>query len=70
VVSFSLGIQKEFSLYDGKSLINIDEISTLRKRLKQSMQNTVPFYLYTNQKEITTDMKEELKAILFETFIQ
>ncbi len=69
VVSFSLGIQKEFSLYDGKSLINIDEISTLRKRLKQSMQNTVPFYLYTNQKEITTDMKEELKAILFEIFL-
>jgi len=70
VVSFSLGIQKEFSLYDGENLINIDEISTLRKRLKQSMQNTVPFYLYTNKKIITQDMKEELKAILFETFIQ
>lgn len=69
VVSFSLGIQKEFSLYDGENLINIDEISTLRKRLKQSMLNTVPFYLYTNKKIITPDMKEELKAILFEIFL-
>jgi len=29
VVSFNLGIQKEFSLYDGKSLINIDDMSNL-----------------------------------------
>lgn len=69
VVSFSLGIQKEFSLYDGTHLVNIDEISTLRKRLKQSMQNTVPFYIYSNKKVITKDMKEELKAILFEIFL-
>jgi hypothetical protein len=69
VVSFSLGIQKEFSLYDGTHLINIDEISTLRKRLKQSMLNTVPFYIYSNKKEISNDMKEELKAILFEIFL-
>jgi polyhydroxyalkanoate synthesis regulator protein len=69
IVSFSLGIQKEFSLYDGKTLISIDEISTLRKRLKDSMQNTVPFYLYTNKKEFTNDMREELKSILFEIFL-
>jgi len=69
VVSFSLGIQKEFSLYDGTHLVNIDEISTLRKRLKQSMQNTVPFYIYSNKKAISSAMKEELKAILFEIFL-
>ncbi|MFA7084620.1 MAG: hypothetical protein WC141_08810, partial [Arcobacteraceae bacterium] len=68
VVSFNLGIQKEFSLYDGKKLIDIDEISTLRKRLKYSMRNTVPFYLYSNKKEITLEMKQELKQILFEIF--
>lgn len=67
VVSFSLGIQKEFSLYDGKSLILIDEISTLRKRLKHSMLNTVPFYIYSNN-NLNDEMKEELKAILFEIF--
>ncbi len=69
IVSFSLGIQKDFMLYDGRDLINIDEISTLRKRLKHSMQNTVPFYLYSNKKELSSSMKEELKTILLETFL-
>lgn len=69
VVSFNLGIEKEFELFDGKNLINIDEISTLRKRLKHSMLNTVPFYIYTNKRMINTQMKEELKTILFDIFL-
>lgn len=69
VVSFSLGIEKEFALYDGNSLVSIDEISTVRKRLKHSMLNTVPFYIYTNKQAINAKMKEELKTILFDIFI-
>lgn len=68
IVSFSLGVQKEFSLYDGDELINIDEVSTLRKRLKHSMLNTVPFYIYINKKYLNKEMKEELKSILFNIF--
>lgn len=68
IVSFNIGIDKEFSLYDGESLIQIDEISTLRKRLKQSMQNTVPFYLYSNKKQLTDEMKRELKSIVLDIF--
>ena len=68
IVSFSIGIDKEFTLYDGESLIKLDEISTLRKRLKQSMQNTVPFYIYCNQKLLNDNMKKELKQIVLETF--
>lgn len=68
IVSFKLGIAKDFYLYDGDELINIDEISTLRKRLKYSMRNTVPFYLYSNKKTLTTEMKTELKSILFNIF--
>ncbi len=67
IVSFKTGISKEFSFYDGEKLIPIDQISTLRKRLKKSMRNTVPFYLYCNNTKLTTTMKEELKTILFET---
>ena len=70
IVSFNLGIDKEFTLYDGESLISIDEVSTLRKRLKQSMQNTVPFYLYSNNKQLTKEMKKELKSIIIKTFTQ
>ena len=68
IVSFNIGIEKEFSFYDGGELINIDEISTLRKRLKQSMLNTVPFYIYSNKKNLNTEMKIELKNILFDIF--
>ena len=67
-VSFKLGIEKEFLLYDGYELINLDEISTLRKRLKHSMRNTVPFYLYSNEKSLNKQMKEDLKTILFDIF--
>lgn len=67
-VSFRLGIEKEFYLYDGIELVNLDEISTLRKRLKYSMRNTVPFYLYSNEKELNDEMKDELKTILFDIF--
>ncbi len=68
IVSFKLGIAKEFYLYDGDELINLDEISTLRKRLKYSMRNTVPFYLYSNKKYINDEMKIELRNILFDIF--
>lgn len=68
IVSFKIGIEKEFKLYDGNNLINIDEISTLRKRLKQSMLNTVPFYIYSNSKILTEEMKEGLREIIFEVF--
>ena len=68
IVSFKLGIAKDFYLYDGEELINIDEISTLRKRLKHSMRNTVPFYLYSTKKYLTQEMKTELRNILFDIF--
>jgi len=68
IVSFKLGIEKDFSFYDGGNLISIDEISTLRKRLKQSMLNTVPFYIYSNKKNMNEQMKEDLRKILFEVF--
>ncbi len=68
IVSFKIGIEKDFSLYDGEELINIDEISTLRKRLKQSMLNTVPFYIYSNKKNLNEQMKKELKQMLLEIF--
>lgn len=68
IVSFKLGIEKDFTLYDTEELIPLDAISTLRKRLKHSMQNTVPFYIYTNKKEMSLLMKEDLKEILFKIF--
>jgi uncharacterized protein len=68
IVSFKLGIAKDFYLYDAEKLINLDEISTLRKRLKYSMRNTVPFYLYSNKKILNEEMKIELKNILFDIF--
>lgn len=68
IVSFKLGIAKDFFLYDGEELVNIDEISTLRKRLKHSMRNTVPFYLYSTKKVLSNEMKTELKSILFDIF--
>ena len=68
IVSFKLGIEKDFKLFDGDGLISIDEISTVRKRLKKSLSNTVPFYLYTNKNFFTQDMKLDLKAILTDIF--
>ncbi|MFA9374992.1 MAG: hypothetical protein ACERKK_12640 [Poseidonibacter sp.] len=68
IVSFNLGIKKDFSLYDGGELINIDEVSTLRKRLKHSMSNTVPFYIYSNKKTLNEDIKVDLREILLKTF--
>ena len=68
IVSFKLGVGKDFTFYDGENLISIDEISTLRKRLKQSMLNTVPFYIYSNKKNMNEQMKEDLRKILFEVF--
>ncbi len=65
IVSFSLGVDKNFTLYDGSNLIKIDEISTLRKRLKQSMSNTVPFYLYINKKN---NYKYHERAVKRNTF--
>jgi HD superfamily phosphohydrolase len=68
IVSFKIGIEKDFSFYDCENLINLDEISTLRKRLKQSMLNTVPFYIYSNKKNMTIDMKNDLREIIFTVF--
>lgn len=68
IVSFKLGVSKDFYLYNGDTLIAIDEVCTLRKRLKKSMLNTVPFFLYCNQKELNEDMKQDLKTILTTVF--
>lgn len=67
-VSFKIGISKDFCLYDTDELINIDEVSTLRKRLKQSMLNTVPFYIYSNKKVLNETMKKQLKEIVMKIF--
>jgi len=63
VVSLSRGISKDFSLYYGNNLISIDQISTLRKRLKKSMLNSVPFFLYTNKINICDEMKQDIKKL-------
>ncbi|CAA6824219.1 MAG: HD superfamily phosphohydrolase [uncultured Sulfurovum sp.] len=69
IVSLSIGIDKNFLLYDGEKTIKIDEVSTLRKRLITSRSNTVPFYIFTNKKHLTEEMKEELKTLLFKVFL-
>ena len=69
IVSLSLGLDKDFLLYDGEKSIKIDEISTLRKRLIISRSNTVPFYIFSNTKHLTEEMIGELKEILFEVFL-
>ena len=51
-----------------KTILATGEISTLRKRLKQSMLNTVPFYIYSNKKNLNIEMKKELRDILFDIF--
>jgi uncharacterized protein len=68
-VSLNIGIDKDFSLYDGEQILKIDEVSTLRKRLKKSILNTVPFYLYSNTKDINQKMIDELNHILHEVFL-
>lgn len=68
IVSFKLGVSKDFCLFSGKNLVAIDEISTLRKRLKKSMLNTVPFFLYCNKDELSQEMREDLKEILITIF--
>ncbi|MEA2050492.1 MAG: DUF6500 family protein, partial [Campylobacterota bacterium] len=65
IISLSTGVSKDFSLYDGNHLVSIDQISTLRKRLKKSMLNTVPFFIYINKEELTSEMKTDIKKILF-----
>ena len=68
IVSLSIGIETNFLLFDGEKPIKIDVISTIRKRLKKSILNTVPFYLYSNKKVLSSEMKAELKNILFDIF--
>ncbi len=68
IISLSVGIDKNFLLYDGEKALIIDEISTVRKRLTTSMANSVPFYIYSNQSTFSKEMIEELKNILFENF--
>ncbi|MEA3352887.1 MAG: HD domain-containing protein, partial [Campylobacterota bacterium] len=69
IVSLNIGIDKDFSLYDEIDLIKIDEISTLRKRLKNSILNTVPFYLYSNSPKLNEKMKDDIKEILHNVFL-
>ena len=64
IIALNTGISKNFCLYDGEHLISIDQISTLRKRLKKSMLNSVPFFLYCNKKELDEDIKEDIKTLL------
>ena len=68
VVSLSIGIEEEFLLFDGKKCMNLDELSTLRKRLRTSRSNSVPFFIFSNKKYLTKNMKSELKNILFDVF--
>jgi len=68
IISLSIGIDKNFLLYDGEKTVLIDEISTLRKRLKVSRANSVPFFIFSNRKELPKEMRERLKEVLFEVF--
>ncbi len=68
IVSFKLGVSKDFYLFSGPDLVSIDEVSTLRKRLKKSMLNTVPFFIYSSKKELSKEMKRDLKEILISVF--
>ena len=68
IVAMSIGIDKNFMLYDGKKSVPLDEVSTLNKRLKTSMSNSVPFFIFSNKKELPSAMREGLKLILFEVF--
>jgi hypothetical protein len=68
IVSFKLGISKDFALYSNDALVSIDEISTLRKRLKKSMQNTVPFFIYCNLASLDAQMIDALKTLFIDVF--
>ncbi len=68
IVSLNIGIETDFLLFDGEKPIKIDAISTIRKRLKKSILNTVPFYIYTNKTHLTKDMTEDIRKILSDCF--
>ncbi len=68
IVSLSTGIDKNFLLYDGVRSLSIDELSTVRKRLNTSRLNSVPFFIFSNQKQLTKKMRLELKKILLDVF--
>ncbi len=68
IISLSIGLDKNFLLYDGEKTVLIDELSTVRKRLKVSRANSVPFFIFSNQKKLPKEMRERLKEILFEVF--
>ena len=68
IVSLSIGIETNFLLFDGQKPIKIDVISTIRKRLKKSILNTVPFYLYSNKTILEKEMIEDIRKILSECF--
>ncbi|MBU1669167.1 hypothetical protein KKC13_12170 [bacterium] len=68
IISLSIGLDKNFLLYDGEKTVLIDEVSTVRKRLKTSRANSVPFFIFSNQKVLSKEMREALKTILFEVF--
>lgn len=57
-----------FYIVYGEKPIKIDAISTIRKRLKKSILNTVPFYLYSNKENISNEMIVEIKQILIDCF--
>ncbi len=68
IVSLSIGIESKFLLYDGEKAVKIDEISTVRKRLKTSLSNSVPFFLFSNRKDLPQRLRTGLKAIVLELF--
>ena len=68
IISLSIGLDKKFLLYDGEKTLLIDELSTVRKRLKVSRANSVPFFIFSNQKELPMEMRKCVKEILFEVF--
>jgi len=68
IISLSIGIEKNFLLYDGEKVLVIDEVSTVRKRLTTSRANSVPFYIYSNQATFSVEMIEDIKDILFNIF--
>ena len=68
IVSLNIGIESNFLLFDGEKPIKIDAISTIRKRLKKSILNTVPFYLYSNKTNLNKEMIEDIRKILSECF--
>lgn len=69
IISLSLGIDKNFLLYDGERTIKIGEVSTLRERLITSRANSVPFYIFSNRDDLTPEMIEELRRIVFDVFL-